>query len=172
MKRVGGDAIHELPGKFAHLLFALGVPEEVLAVLGDGDIRVHAATIDADDRLRQEAGGETHAGGNLTTDQFVDLDLVGSIDHVGVAIVDLELRGRNFRVILLVLKAHRALHFGGSVDELAQGVAGQGVVVATGVHVLEFVGLVVATFGIGTIEEEAFNFVGCVQGVAIGSEQG
>ena len=30
---VGQDAVHELPGELAHLLFALGIPEQVLAVL-------------------------------------------------------------------------------------------------------------------------------------------
>ncbi len=82
--------------------------------------------------------------GDLAADQLVELDLVGGGDHFAVAVVDLELRGRDFRVVLLVLEAHRALHFGGGVDEGAQRIAGQRVVVAAGVHVFELAGFVVA----------------------------
>ena len=108
----GQDPVHELPGELAHLLFALRIPEDVLAVLGDRHVGVHAAAVHADDRLRQEAGGQPHLGGHLAADQLVELDLVRRRDHFGVAVVDFELRGRDFGVILFVLEAHRALHFG------------------------------------------------------------
>ena len=91
---------------------------------------MHAAAVDADDRLGQEARGHAHLRRHLAADQLVELDLVGGGNHFAVAVVDLELRGRDFGVVLLVLEAHRALHFGGGVDELAQRVAGQRVVVA------------------------------------------
>ena len=70
-------------------------------------------------------------------------------------------------MVLLVLEAHRALHFGDGVDELAQRVAGQRVVVAAGVDVLEVAGFVVAALGVEALEEEAFDFVGGVERVAV-----
>ena len=134
---VSEDAVDEVPAQLAELFLALGIPEEILAVLGDGDVGVHAAAVDADDGFRQEAGGQAHLVGDLAADQLVELDLIGGGDDFAVAVVDLELRGRDFRVILLVLEAHRALHFGGGVDEGAQRIAGERVVIAAGVDVLE-----------------------------------
>src|SRR5271166_419278 len=122
---VGQDAIHEGPAELAELLFALGIPEEVLAVLGDGHVGVHAAAIDADDRFWQEARGETHFVGHLAADQFVKLDLVGGGNHFAVSIVNFELRGRHFRVILFVLETHGAFHFRGRVDKTTQRIAGE-----------------------------------------------
>ena len=69
-------------------------------------------------------------------------------------------------MVLLVLEAHRALHFGGGVDERAQRIAGQRVVVAAGVDVFELAGLVVAPLGVRALEQEAFDLVGGVQRVA------
>src|SRR5580658_4518214 len=69
-------------------------------------------------------------------------------------------------MVLLVLKAHRALHFGNRIDEVAQRVAGQGVIVAAGVDVLERAGLVVAPFGIEAFKEEALDLAGRVERVA------
>ena len=139
----------KLPAELAQLLFALGIPEEVLAVLAHRNVGVHAAAVDAHHRLGQEAGGHAHLGGDLAADQLVELDLVGRGDHLGVAVVDFKLRRRDLGVILLVLEAHGALHFGGGVDERAQRVAGQRVIVAAGVHVLELAGFVVAPLGVG-----------------------
>ena len=110
---------------FAEFFFALGIPEKILAAFADGNVGVHAAAVDADHGLGQEAGGEAHVGGDLAADQFVKLDLVGGGDHFAVAVVDFELRRRDFGVVLFVLEAHGALHFGGGVDELAQRIAGQ-----------------------------------------------
>ena len=104
---------------------------------------------------------------HLAADQFVKLDLVGGGHHFGVAVVDFELRGRDLGVVLFVLEAHGALHFGGGVDESAQRIAGQRVVVAAGVDVLELAGLVVVSLGVGALEEEAFDFVGGVERVAV-----
>jgi len=56
---------------------------------------------------------------------------------------------------------------GAGVDEFAQGVAGQRVIVAAGIDVFELIGLVIAAFGVGAVEEEAFDFVGGVEGVAL-----
>src|SRR5437660_1104970 len=49
------DAVHEVPAKFAELLLALRIPEQVLALLADGNVSVHATPIHSDHRLRQEA---------------------------------------------------------------------------------------------------------------------
>ena len=126
---------------------------------------MHAAAVHADDRLRQEAGGQAHLGRDLAADQLVELDLVGGRHNIGVAVVDLELRGRNLRVVLLVLEAHGALHFRGCVDELAKRIAGQRVIVAAGVHVFELAGVVIAPLRVRSLEEKAFNFVRGVQRV-------
>ena len=107
-----------------------------------GHVGVHAAAVDADDRLRQEARGEAHVGGDLAADQLVELNLIGCGDDFAVAVVDFELRRRDFGVVLLVLETHGALHFGGRVDERAQRIAGQRVIVAAGVDVLELAGFV------------------------------
>jgi len=94
------------------------------------------------------------------------LNLVGCGDDFAVAIVDFKLRGRDFGVVLLVLEAHGALHFGGGVDEGAQRIAGQRVIVAAGVDVFELAGLVIGALGIGPAEEETLDFVGGVERVA------
>ena len=86
--------------------------------------------------------------GDLAAEQLVELDLVGRGHDLSVAVVDFELAGRNFGVILLVLEAHGALHFSRGVDELAQRVERQHVVVAAGVDELELAGLVVALLGV------------------------
>ena len=149
------------------LLFALRIPEHVLAVLADRNVGVHAAAVHAHDRLGQEARGQPHLGGHLAADQLVELDLIGRGDHFGVAVVDFELRRRDFRMVLLVLEAHGALHFGAVIDERAQRIAGQRVIVAAGVDVLELAGFVIAPLGVHALEEEAFDFVGGVQRVAV-----
>ena len=154
------------PADLAELLFALRIPEQVLAVLADGNVGVHAAAVHADHRLRQEGRGQAHVGRHLAADQLVELDLVGGGDHFAVAVVDFELRRRDFRVVLLVLEAHGALHFGGGVDERAQRIAGQRVIVAAGVDVFELAGLVIVALGVGALEQEAFDFVGGVERVA------
>ena len=92
----------------------------------------------------KKARRHTHPGGDLPADQLVELNLVRRCNHFAVAVVDFELRRCHFRVILLVLEAHRALHFRGRVDERAQRVARQRVIVAAGVHVFELAGFVVA----------------------------
>ena len=163
---VGQDPIHELPRHFAHLFVALGVPEEVLAVLHDGDVGVHAAAVDAHHGLGKEANAVAHLRGHLAADELVELDLIGGGDHVAVAVVDLELRRRHFRMVLLVLEAHGALHFGDFVDKGAQRIAGQRVIVTTGVDVFKLAGLVILALGVFALEKEAFDFVGGVQRVA------
>jgi hypothetical protein len=70
-------------------------------------------------------------------------------------------------VILLILEAHGALHFGACVDEGSQRVAWERVVVAAGVDILKFAGFVIASFGIGAIEQEAFDFVRGVERVVL-----
>ncbi len=125
IERVGQDAIEEVPAELRELLLALFVPEEVGLALGDGDVGVHAAAVHAHDRLGQEAGRVAHVVGDLPAEQLVELNLVGCGHDFGVAEVDLKLAGRDLGVVLLVLEAHGALHFGRSVDELAQGIERQ-----------------------------------------------
>jgi hypothetical protein len=103
---------------------------------------VHAAAVYAHHRLGQKAGRVAHVGRDLAAEQLIELDLVGCGNHLAVAVVDLELAGRNFRVIFLVLEAHRPLHLGGGVDELAQWIERQRVVVPAGVDELELACLV------------------------------
>ena len=51
--------------------------------------------------------------------------MIGSRYYFRVAVVDFKLRGRNLGVVLFVLEAHGALHFGGGIDKRAQRIAGQ-----------------------------------------------
>ena len=132
---------------------------------------MHAAAIHADDRLGQEGRGQSHVGGDLAADQFVELNLVGGGDDFAVTVVDFKLRGSDFGVVFFVLESHGALHFGSGVDKSAQGIAGQRVIVAAGVDVFEFAGFVIMALGVGAFEEEALNFVGGVEGVALFLEQ-
>ena len=159
------DAVEKSPSHLAELLFAFRVPEKILAIFADGNVGVHAAAIHADDRLGQERCGEAHVGGDLAADQLVKLDLISGRDDFAVSVINFKLRRRDFRVIFLVLEAHSALHFSRRVDERAQRVAGQGMIVAAGIDVLEFGGFVIMTLGVGSFEEESFNFVGRVQRV-------
>ncbi len=62
---MGQNAIAERPRKFAQLLLALWIPEKVFAFLADGNIGVHAATVDANHRLGKERRGTSHAGCHL-----------------------------------------------------------------------------------------------------------
>ncbi len=93
--------------------------------------------------------------------------MIGRRHHLGVAVVDFELRRRHFRVILFVLESHGPLHFGAPVDKGAQRIAGQRVIVSAGVHILEFAGFVIAPLGVEARENEAFDFIGGVQRVAV-----
>ena len=63
------------------------------------------------------------------------------------------------------------MHFGGGVDEGAQRIAGQRVIVAAGVDVIELLGLMIMALGLDAIEEKAFNLVGGVEGVALVLEE-
>ena len=149
------------------LLLALFVPEQIGLALGDGNVGVHAAAVDADDGLGQEAGGVAHVVGDLPAEQLVELNLVGRRHHFAVAVVDFELAGRDLGVVLLVLEAHCPLHFGRGVNELAQRIERQHVIVAAGVDELELARLVIFLFRIPAGEEEALNLVGRVQRVAL-----
>src|SRR5262252_6228820 len=70
-------------------------------------------------------------------------------------------------MIFLVLESHRALHFGGGVDEGAQRITGQTMVIAAGVDVLEFLRLEVAALGVYTLEQEALDLIGGVERVVV-----
>src|SRR6267378_3183621 len=161
------NAIHELPTELAELLLALGIPEEVFAVLADRNVSVHPVAIDADHRLRQEARRETHVGGDLAADQLVKLNLVGGDNDFAVSIIDFELRWRDFRVIFLVLETHRSLDFSGGINERAQRIAGKRVIVAARIHVFEFSGFVVTPFRVLALEQESFDFIRGVERIAL-----
>src|SRR6266852_5580169 len=117
------DAIHELPAGLTQLFFSLGIPKEVLAILADGNVGVHATAVHAHDGFGEKARSEAHVRGYLPADQFVELNLIGSRDNLTVAVIDFKLRGCNFRVVLLILEAHSALYFRRRVDESAQRIA-------------------------------------------------
>ena len=128
---------------------------------------MHAATVDPDHGLGQKGSGEAHLGRHLAANQLVKLDLVRRCHHIAIAVVDFKLRRRHLRVVLLVLESHRALHFGAGIDERAQRIAGQRVIVAAGVDVLETLRLVIVALRIGALEKKSLNFVGRIQRVAL-----
>jgi hypothetical protein len=156
------DAVEEFVAQLAKLLLALWIPEEILSVLADGYVSVHAAAVDTHNRLRHERCGESHVTSDLAADQLVELDLVGSSHDFAVAIIDFKLRRRNFRVVFLILEAHRALHFRRGVDERAERVARQRVIVAARVDVFELACIVKTPLGLGSVEEEALDFISSV----------
>src|ERR1041385_2314593 len=88
---MGENAIHECPAQLAQLLFTLGVPEKIFAVFADGNIRVHAVAVYADNRLGQERRSQSHAGGNLPANELIKLDLVGSGHNFTIAVIDFKL---------------------------------------------------------------------------------
>ena len=69
-------------------------------------------------------------------------------------------------MILLILETHGALYFRSGVDEAAQRIARQRVVIATGIHVLEGSSLMVAALGIRSFKQEAFDLVSGIKCVA------
>ncbi len=74
-------------------------------------------------------------------------------------------RGRDFGVVLFVLEAHGALDFSRGVDELAQRIERQRVIVAAGGNKLELAGLVIYLFGVLAGKQKALDLGGGVEGV-------
>ena len=109
----------------------------------------------------------SHLRCDLPADQLVEGDAIGGGDDVAVVVVDLELRGRNFRVVFLVLEAHRALDFGDRIDKRTERIARQRLVIAAGVDVLEFVGLIEALLRVDAAEEKALDLVGRIERIAV-----
>ena len=70
-------------------------------------------------------------------------------------------------MVLLVLEAHGALHFSRGVDELAQRIERQRMIVAAGGDEIEFAGLVVRLLRIFAGEEEALDFSGRIERVLL-----
>src|SRR6266849_2509146 len=105
------NSVHELPAQLAELFLALRIPEKILAALADRNVGVHAAAVHAHDGLGEKTCAKLHIRGYLAADQLVELNLICSSDHLSIAIVDLELLRRDFRMIFLVLKIHGALYF-------------------------------------------------------------
>ena len=133
IQRAGQDAVKEGPAERRELLFALFIPEEIGLALGDRNVGVHAAAVYARHRLGQEAGRVAVVIRNLAAEQLVELNLVGGGHHFAVSKVDLELAGRHFGMVLFVLEAHGALHFSRRIDELAQRIERQRMIVAAGI---------------------------------------
>ncbi len=70
-------------------------------------------------------------------------------------------------MVLLVLEAHRALHFSYGVDETAQRIAGQRVEIAARVHIFELPCLGKTAFRVDARKQKAFNLIRCVQRVPV-----
>src|SRR5579862_7566237 len=70
-------------------------------------------------------------------------------------------------MIFLILKTHRPLHFRTGIDESAQNITGQRVIVAARVYILELAGLVIAALRVGPLKQKTLNFVGGVQRVTL-----
>src|SRR5947209_610347 len=98
---------------------------------------MHTVSVHPDDRFGQKASRQAHFGRYLTAYQLIELNLIGRRNHFCVAVIDLELRRSNLGVILLVLESHRALDISGTIDEVAQRIAGKRVIVAARVYVIK-----------------------------------
>ena len=70
-------------------------------------------------------------------------------------------------MIFFVFEAHRALDLGRGVDELAQWITGQRVIVAAAVYIVEAAGLGEVLLGVDAVEQEAFDLVGGIQGITV-----
>ena len=116
------------------------------------------AAVDACHRLGQEARRQIQLARHLTGDQLVKLNLVRRDDGFGVAVVHFELRRRDFGMILLVGEAHRPLNFRRLVDERAQLIAGQRMVVAARRHELKLARFDVILLGVARRETRSLRF--------------
>src|SRR6185312_7316415 len=70
-------------------------------------------------------------------------------------------------MILLILKPHRTLYLRRGIDERTQGIAGEGIVVAACIHVLELTRLVEASLRIDALKQEALDLIGCIQRITM-----
>src|ERR1051326_2151349 len=70
-------------------------------------------------------------------------------------------------MVFLILEAHGALHFSRGVNERAQRITGQRMVIAAGIYVIEPAGFVIAPFGVRALKEETFNLIGGVECIAL-----
>ena len=87
-----------------------GRPERVLLALEQGLVRVHAAAVLPEDRLRHERREQPELGRDLLHDESERRDVVRRLEGVGVSKVDLVLPVRHFVVRRLDLKAHSLQH--------------------------------------------------------------
>ena len=121
---------------------------------------MHAAAVNARDRLGQEGCRHPHIGGHLPADQLVELYQVAGPHNPGVRKIQLELRRRHLRVVLLVPEAHRALRLGRGVYEGLQRRQRQGMEVAAARDKLEAGDLVVGLLGGQPFYHEALHLAG------------
>src|SRR5262245_39713772 len=70
-------------------------------------------------------------------------------------------------MIFLVCESHGPEGLGGVVNELAQRITGERMIIADGVDVLELAVLVIAPLSVGSAEVEPFNFVGSVKSISV-----
>ena len=70
-------------------------------------------------------------------------------------------------MVFLILESHRPLDFRGGIDKLAQRVARQRMVIASLVHILEGLGVVVLTLRVNPVKQKALDLVGCIQRIAV-----
>src|SRR5262249_34330050 len=88
---VGQNAIHERPAQLGELFLSFGIPKQVGVFLADGNVGMHTAAVDPNNRLGQEAGSHAHLSGYLTTNQLIELNLVGGLNSFAITVVHFEL---------------------------------------------------------------------------------
>ena len=102
----------------------LRVEELVPASPEERHVRVHARPVLAEERLRHEGRVVPVPGGDLLHDQAVGHAVIGHRERVGVAHVDLVLRGSDLVVVVLDRDADRLERVDRVVAHLGRGVLG------------------------------------------------
>src|SRR6267154_1159765 len=70
-------------------------------------------------------------------------------------------------MVFFVLEAHRTLHFSSRIDEGAQRIAGQGMVISARIHVFKFSSFVVTPLGVRSLKQKSFDLVRSIQRVLL-----
>src|SRR6266404_9254395 len=100
---------NEVPCHIRKAIFALRIVEDIRAILAQGEIGMHAGTIDPNEWLRKERGRVPHGSSYLATDQFVQLDIVRRTNNIRIGKVHFELRGCDLWMIFFVFEAQCTL---------------------------------------------------------------
>ena len=133
MAHVLQDAGDEAVGFLGEAPLPLGIEEDVLAVLTEGHVHVHAAAVDAEDGLGHEGGVEAVGLGDGLHRHAEGADVVRGGEGIGVFEVDLVLALGHLVVARLNLKAHLLQHEADLPPHVAAVVDGGHVEVAGGV---------------------------------------